>query len=232
MKFELCTDSLEGAELAGQYGFTTIELCAALSVGGLTPNFGLIKLCAERSVARVQVMIRHKEGCFQATENDIKIMATDIKGAQKAGADGVVFGILNDQNELDDANKELVILAHDLGLRTTFHRAFDFVPDFKAAMRKVEAFGFDRLLTSGLQPTAEEGIDVIAQIEELYGGSIEIIAGSGIHSGNALDFFNAGIRHLHFTARKASSDALKMDMGQTMVTDIDKIQAILNLPFD
>ena len=125
----------------------------------------------------------------------------------------------------------MVQLAKDLGLKTTFHRAFDFVPDFRAAMKKVANFGFDRLLTSGLQPKAEKGIALIAEIQQNYGHKIQIIAGSGINVGNALKFSGSGIQYLHFTARKPNSEVIPMGMGQHMITDIDKIQQIINLPF-
>lgn len=231
MNFELCTDSVEGAEIAGKFGFTSIELCSALSVGGLTPNYGLIKQCAEKTEAEVHVMIRHREGGFQASDDDINLMSLDIKAAKKAGAHGVVFGILQADHQVAAGNKELVLLARRLGLKTTFHRAFDFVPDFRLAIKKIENYGFDRLLTSGLQAKAEKGITVIAELQQLYGHKIKIIAGSGINAGNAMKFSGSGIQYLHFTARKPESESVEMGMGRAMVTDIDKIQQILNLPF-
>ena len=231
MKFELCTDSVEGAEIASKFGVTSIELCSALSVGGLTPNYGLIKQCVDRSKVEVHVMIRHKEGGFQVTHDDLVLMCLDIQAAKEAGAHGVVFGILDTDNQVAESNKDLVQLASDLGLKTTFHRAFDFVPDFREAIRKVEAFGFDRLLTSGLQPKAEKGIAIIAELQQTYGHRIQIIAGSGVNVGNALKFSGSGITYLHFTARKPKNKVVQMGMGQVMVTDTEKIQQILNLPF-
>ena len=231
MKFELCTDSVEGAEIASKFGFTSIELCSALSVGGLTPNYGLIKQCVDRSNVEVHVMIRHKEGGFQVTNGDVALMSLDIKAAKEAGAHGVVFGILDASNQVASSNRNLVDLAKELGLKTTFHRAFDFVPDFREAMKKVTDFGFDRLLTSGLQPKAEKGIAVIAEIQQNYGHKIQVIAGSGINVGNALKFSGSGIQYLHFTSRKADGNKVEMGMGQVMVTDQVKIQQIVNLPF-
>lgn len=231
MKFELCTDSVEGAEVASKFGFTSIELCSALSVGGLTPNFGLIKQCVDGSKVEVHVMIRHKEGGFQVTIEDLAVMRLDIQAAKEAGAHGVVFGILDKENKVAETNKDLVQLASDLGLKSTFHRAFDFVPDFREAIKKVEAFGFHRLLTSGLQPKAEKGIAIIAELQQTYGERIQIIAGSGVNVGNALKFSGSGIPYLHFTARKPKDKVVQMGMGQFMETDIEKIQQIVNLPF-
>ncbi len=232
MKFELCTDSVEGAMLAGEYGFTSIELCSALSVGGLTPNYGLIRQCVNRSEVEVHVMVRHKEGGFQITKEDQFLMSLDIEAAKTAGAHGVVFGILDNENLVSNKNRDLVQLAHNLGLKATFHRAFDFVPDFRTAIEKVVSFGFDRLLTSGLQPKAENGMAVISEIQQTYRHKIQVIAGSGISLENALKFSISGIDYLHFTARKPERESVEMGMGQRMVTDVRKIEQIINLPFD
>lgn len=232
MKFELCTDSVEGAIIAGKSGFTSIELCSALSVGGLTPGYGLIHQCVNKSNIEVHVMIRHQEGGFQCTSDDLVLMKIDIEAARNAGATGVVFGILNAENEIDDMNFELVKEAHKLGLKATFHRAFDFVPDFRLAIEKVVSFGFDRLLTSGLQEKAEDGLFVIAEIQQKYGHLIQVIAGSGINKINALRFSNKGINYLHFTARKSLSVMNHIGMGVAHKTDMDKINEIINLPYD
>lgn len=232
LNFELCTDSLEGAIKASLYGFKSIELCSSLSAGGLTPNFGLIKKCVEDSDVEVHVMIRHREGRFLADIEDLSLMKYDIEAAKQAGATGVVFGILNEKNEVDGRNEILAEFAKSLDLKTTFHRAFDFVPDFRVAVKEVLKIGFDRLLTSGLQPKAEMGVSVISEIHQNFGKEIQVIAGSGISPKNALKFSASGIDYLHFTARKPQDNPLKMDMGQVYETDVRKIQQILNLPFN
>ena len=231
MNFELCTDSVDGAIIAGAYGFKSVELCSALSVGGLTPNYGLIKQCVDRSDAEVHVMIRHKEGAFQVAQDDLILMGLDIHAAKRAGAHGVVFGILDKDDMVSDHNIELLAIAKSLDLKTTFHRAFDFVPDVDEAITKIINFGFDRLLTSGSASLAEEGLDVIQKLEFDYGDKIQIIAGSGVKESNALKFANAGIKYLHFTARKRTGKSVELGMGQFMLTDKQKIQSILNLSF-
>lgn len=232
MNFELCTDSVEGAVIAEKYGFKSIELCSALSLGGLTPNYGLIKKCIDHSSVEVHVMIRHKEGGFQVDEEDLELMKLDIHAVKTAGATGVVFGILDNNNEVSEMNKYLVNFAIELGLKTTFHRAFDFVPDFRTSIKKVVELGFDRLLTSGLQDTAEKGIAVIKEISRDYGDQIKVIAGSGISASNALNFSMSGINYLHFTARKNQGGPIDKGMGQLMTTDVQKIEQIVNLPYD
>jgi len=228
MNFEICTDSLEGAQSADINGAKRIELCSALSIGGLTPSVGLIQQCVNNSNVEVHVMIRHKEGGFNYSDDDISIMKMDIIAAKNAGAHGVVFGVLNDKNEVSSKNKELVELSKSLEMEVTFHRAFDFVVNYKKAIEQLIAFGFDRLLTSGLKSTAVEGIDVIADLQVHYGHEIQIMAGSGVNTTNALKLANTGINNLHFTARKSISSETKLSMGELMIVDEEKIKGIFN----
>ncbi len=227
MIFELCTDSLEGALAAENFGVKRIELCSALSVGGLTPNYGLIKQCVAKANVEVHVMIRPREGNFFYTKEDIELMKTDIDIANQIGVQGVVFGMLDKNNEVLILNKELLEYAKSLNLQVTFHRAFDLVSDYKKAIEKIIDFGFDRLLTSGLQETAEQGLGVIRYLQDNYSRKIEIMAGSGINPSNVLKIAKSGINNLHFTARKTMDESLKLDMGRQMRTDQDKIKNIV-----
>jgi copper homeostasis protein len=227
MVFEVCTDSLEGAIAAGKFGAKRIELCAALSVGGLTPSFGLIQACVEKSNIEVHVIIRPREGDFNYNLQEIEIMKSDINAAKRAGAKGVVFGVLNEKNEISEYNKNLLKLSKNLGLEVTFHRAFDFVLDYKKAIQKIIDFEFDRLLTSGLQATAVEGISVIQDLQVNYGDKIQIMAGSGVNANNALQMAKTGVQNLHFTARKTTASKNSFSMGEKFVVDEEKIKAIV-----
>lgn len=229
MILEICTDSFEGAKAATKYCVNRIELCSALSVGGLTPSYGLIKQCVALDKLSVQVMIRPKSGGFQYSPSAIKIMITDIKATKKLGAQGVVFGILDNQNHISPINKTLADLAKSLGLETTFHRAFDFVTDYHQSVNQLITCGFDRLLTSGLQPKAADGISVISDLQLCYGTKIQIMAGSGVNAQNALKFSESGIKQLHFTAHKQSGLPLPLGMGFKTIVDEAKIESMVNL---
>jgi len=227
MIFEVCTDSIEGVIKAEKLGVNRVELCSALSVGGLTPNIGLIKQCVSSSSIEIHVMIRHKEGGFNYSEEDIEIMATDIIAAKEVGVKGVVFGILTDDKEVSILNEKLVLLSKSLNLEVTFHRAFDFVKDYKKAISKIVDFGFDRLLTSGLESKAEAGLEIISNLQRNYGNSIQIMAGSGINASNVLKIAKSGINNIHFSARKSSNIVPGLSMGEAMVVDEDKIKSII-----
>jgi len=227
MTVELCTDSFEGALIAEKFGIKRIELCTALSEGGLTPSYGLIKKCSKLSV-EVHVMIRPRGGDFQYTTDEIDIMKRDIESAKNLNASGVVFGVL-DNNKISSMNKNLNELAISLGLETTFHRAFDVISDYHKAIEQLIAYNFKRVLTSGLQPTAEQGLELIAELQMCYGDKIQIMAGSGINDRNALKFAKKGIKQIHFTARKPIVWANKYNLGIDYKIDETKIKFITNL---
>ncbi|MCF6224597.1 MAG: copper homeostasis protein CutC [Flavobacteriaceae bacterium] len=229
MNFELCIDSLDGLRLANKYGFKRVELCSALTVGGLTPSLGLIEQCVAISKVEIHVMIRHKEGGFDYTEEDVNLMKTDIEMVKSAGVQGVVFGILNKDLQISDLNKALVVFAKSLDLEVTFHRAFDLVKDYKSSINKIINFNFDRLLTSGLKSKAIEGLDVIKFLQNNYGNKIQIMAGSGLNTSNALEIAETGIQHIHFTARKINQDNTDIFLGAHSYIDEDKVINILKL---
>ena len=142
MTFEVCADSLETALLADRYGCHRVELCSALSVGGLTPSYGLIKQCVDLTDLEIHVMIRHQEGHFVLSDNDLNIMIDDIELAGSAGANGVVFGSLTDDHQVDiETSKQLVQKARSLGLTVTFHRAFDIATDPIQALNELICIG-------------------------------------------------------------------------------------------
>jgi len=229
MNFEICTDSLDGVVAAEKHGAHRVELCAALAVGGLSPSVALIRQCVERTGIEIHAMVRPKEGGFIYESSQIDQMKEEIEAVSEAGAHGVVFGILTAKGAIAPENKTLCSLAHSLGLKATFHRAFDLVSDPVTAIEQVIDYRFDRLLTSGLQATAPEGLELLGKLQTAYGSQIQLMAGSGIHAGNARDISACGIEHLHFTARKVQGNPLAFSMGSNTVVDEAKIRAIISL---
>jgi copper homeostasis protein len=230
MDFEVCVDSVEGALLASKYAANRVELCAALSEGGLTPSLAMIEACVKISNAEVFVMIRPSAGGFNYTDNELELMERDIRAASSVGAHGVVFGALSALNEVDiKANLFLIETAMELQLGTTFHRAIDLCPNPIKALEDLINLGYDRVLTSGSAPKAPDGLENIKKLVNAADGRIEIMAGAGVNAGNVLSIVESGVDAVHFTAKKLVDENLPLDMGPKYSADEDKIAVIAKL---
>lgn len=229
MTLEICGDSLESYKLAKQFAVKRIELCSALTVGGLTPSIGLIEECAKIGGVEIHAMIRHLEGGFVYSDKDIETMKKDISNVSIAGGHGVVFGCLTPKNEINsEQNKQLFSHAKSLGLEVTFHRAFDFCSDPKSTLDILIEIGFDRLLTSGQEPTAIEGKETIRNLVLQSNGKIEIMAGSGVNTSNVNELSALGVDALHFTSHKSNAEKELFGMGVKTIPDPIKTQAIIS----
>lgn len=99
------------------------------------------------------------------------------------GADGIVFGFLKENREIDTDNiVKMTELVHRYGKEAVFHRAFDVTLEPEQAMEQLIAYKVDRVLTSGQKRTALEGISLIRKLQEQYGKDIQILPGSGINA--------------------------------------------------
>ena len=147
---EVCVDNVDSLINAVQGGASRIELCSALSEGGLTPSFGFFKLAKSLTTIPIHVLIRSRTGDFNYNENDLKIMAEDSKVLVEAGADGIVFGCLDKTANIDVNGCKLILDAvKNSPINFTFHRAFDVVQDPIKAAQLIKELGFTRILTSG-----------------------------------------------------------------------------------
>jgi copper homeostasis protein len=173
-------------------------------------------------------MIRHLEGGFVYSDKDVETMNKDISNVSIAGAHGVVFGCLTPEKEINlDQNKQLFSHAKSLGLEVTFHRAFDFCSDPKSTLDTLIEIGFDRLLTSGQEPTAIEGKETIRRMVLQSNGKIDIMVGSGVNASNAKELSELGVDALHFTSHQTNPEKEQLGMGVKTIPNPEKIGSIL-----
>lgn len=201
-RFEVCANGVESCVEAQKGGADRVELCAGIPEGGTTPSYGEI-LVARRvlKTTRLHVIIRPRGGDFLYTQLELERMAADIDIARQLGADGVVFGCLAKDGSIDmEANR--MLMEHAKGMSVTFHRAFDRCRDPREALEQLVELGFDRILTSGQQPTALEGVPLLKEINALAAGRITILAGCGVNEANIRQIADAtGVHEFHFSAR-------------------------------
>ena len=232
-KLEVIGFNIESCALAQSAGANRIELCDNPGEGGTTPSNGFIKAAREVLEIDLYPIIRPRGGDFFYSDAEFEIMKTDVQLCKELGCNGVVIGILNADGAVDTARcKQLVDIAHPLGV--TFHRAFDRTNDPFKALEDIISIGCERILTSGLQPTALEGIDLIAQLVKQANNRIIIMPGSGLRSDNITDIAEKSCSvEFHTSARKMVSskmeyiNAMMREDLRSVTVDADEIKCII-----
>jgi copper homeostasis protein len=175
------------------------------------------------------VCSRAEDFCY--SELEIRVMERDIQLAKNAGCDGVVFGLLGLDGTIDvERTKRLLDVARPLSM--TFHRAFDLTPDPPQALEALIRLGVDRVLTSGQEATALEGIALISKFVEAAQECIIVMPGGGVERGLEEIVRRSGVREVHLSARKTLPSsvppnlALEEQFSTLQIVDRERITEI------
>jgi len=206
---EICTDSVESATIAEAAGAGRIELCSALSEGGVTPSAGLIEAVRRDINIRMHVLIRPRSGDFLYNDTEFSVMRRDIDMAGEHGADGIVTGILRSDGTVD-VERTALLAEYAAPMNLTFHRAFDLCRDPVKGLEDVIATGASRLLTSGQSKNAIEGAPLIKSLIAGAAGRIIIMPGGGIDEYNiALLATGTGAMEYHLSGRRQRESLMR-----------------------
>uniref|UniRef100_A0AAQ4RZV0 Copper homeostasis protein cutC homolog n=1 Tax=Gasterosteus aculeatus aculeatus TaxID=481459 RepID=A0AAQ4RZV0_GASAC len=224
---EACVDSVESAVNAERGGAGRLELCSSLLEGGLTPSQGLLHVVKQCVKIPVYVMVRPRGGDFLYSDQEVEVMKKDIELMKTHGADGLVLGALTEDGRVD-AERCMEFLA------------FDMVHDPVAALETLVSLGFQRLLTSGCENSALEGLPLIKQLIDQAKGRIAIMPGGGITERNLQRILEGtGAQEFHCSARSSRDSAMKfrntcVTMGASFsapeyglkVADVSKVRTL------
>eukprot|EP00730_Choanoeca_flexa_P013786 TRINITY_DN5709_c0_g2_i1.p1 TRINITY_DN5709_c0_g2~~TRINITY_DN5709_c0_g2_i1.p1 ORF type:complete len:442 (+),score=70.40 TRINITY_DN5709_c0_g2_i1:63-1388(+) len=236
---EVCVDSLPSALEAQAGGAHCIELCQALSEGGLTPSFGLVKSVTDHCDIPVHVMLRPRGGNFHYTTKEMSVVLADCQHLKQCPIAGFVFGALTAEGDVHvEQCQQIIDACHPFPV--TFHRAIDVAKDILAAAAIVAELGFKRILTSGGAATAMQGLDTIAQLQQRVGDKVVVMAGSGLSEDNAVTIAQStGVRHVHGSLRRTlpSTSTYKrpaVSMGsaddcKVKETDRSRVKAVIDV---
>ena len=251
-KFEICANGVESCLAAQAGGADRVELCAGIPEGGTTPSYGEIKQARALLSATTQqplpippprggvqflplgevrrgfflhVIIRPRGGDFVYSPLEAERMLTDIRVARELGADGVVFGCLTPDGDVDIPLCQRLMEASE-GMSVTFHRAFDRCRDPRQALEDIIALGCQRILTSGQAPTAVGGIPLLRELHAQANGRIILLAGCGVNEQNIAHIYQeTGICEYHFSARETIS--VDADFGSFQLTTEQRVRATI-----
>lgn len=189
MLLEIAVFNPNDALNAANAGANRLEICTDYKAGGITCNTEDLEKIRKLTPILLFAIVRPRSGNFVYTNEEYFKMQQTILLCKKLDYNGIVLGILNEDDTIDvERTKQLVALANPLPV--TFHRAFDKVPNFEIALEDVIKTGCKRVLTSGGKPSAFEGKEEIRNLIEKATKRITILPGGGIRSQHLKELSN------------------------------------------
>lgn len=235
---EVCAGDIDSVYAAARGGADRVELCCALGEGGLTPSIGMIEEALKVKGVKVNVLIRPRSGDFVYSDAEMRVMIRDIEMCRKLGVNGVVFGALTPEGEIDiEACQRMAEAAGDL--HKTFHRAFDMCCNPRKATEDIIELGCDRILTSGQAGSATEGAGLIGVLQRDFPDIIFIAAG-GVTPENVRNIIEkTGVNEVHASAKTTVGSSMRfrrdrVSMGKadadeySRQTTSEKLVAMIN----
>lgn len=206
---EACVDSVESALSAYRGGADRLELCAALVIGGITPDIYTLTQIKERSDIKTNVLIRPRFGDFCYSDYEFEQTLVQVKRFAEAGANGIVIGALTPEGSLDiDRMSRLIEAAR--GLKITLHRAFDQARNPFEAMEDAIKLGVNTILTSGQKISSLQGAGLLRELAEAADDRIDIMAGGGIDAAAIKQLHTmTGLTSYHMSGKKIINSVMK-----------------------
>jgi len=177
---EVCVDNIRDAMRAVHLGANRIEYCSNLSEQGLTPDPEDVKYLIKNINIPIRVMIRPHSKSFNYSKQDILEMLKDISIFKKLKVDGIVFGCLNQDDEID-LKKTNLLVEKAKPLKVIFHKAIDLTDDpLKSLKNLLQNSKIDGVLTSGGFRKAENGLEVLQKMLDICPVNFEFIVAGKI----------------------------------------------------
>lgn len=230
---EVCAFNIQSCLIAERAGAARVELCDNPLEGGTTPGYGTLKQVRDKLSIKLYPILRPRSGNYFYDADEYEIIRKDIELCKQIGCDGISVGAATINAEIDtEWLKRLVDWAGPMGV--TCNRVFDGTPDPFKALEDVIACGCERILTSGQESSAPEGIGLIARLIREAGDSIIIMPGAGVKSSNIEDLKKqTGAKEFHASARKVAGNPLSYintkvsDYGNVYIADEDEVRLLV-----
>lgn len=234
VRVEVCVTSVEEAIAAERGGADTVEVCSWLACGGVTPGPGIVRVLRDRMRIPVRVLVRCHGGGFHYTQAEKDVMLADMEHFAAWPGTSIVFGALDGRGDLD-ADLLRSALGASTGREFTFHRAIDQSRDPQALLEQLGGLGVPRVLTSGGETLAVNGLVRLRSMQRWAEGRLQLAMAGGISASNVVELVGAtGIDEVHFSAQRSSSGpAHPVGMSSRGASfapecDVGKIEGVLN----
>ena len=231
-------------------GCRRIELNATGSypVGGTTPSLELVRdvssdLDSLPFPVPLRVMIRPRGGDFVYTDEEQSLIQESIERIKpllkQERGDGFVFGALRPAEGDGRRPVDWRLCGRVIGwcepLPVVCHRAFDETVETDGAVdvgmarlaQRVAGAGFGGLLTSGGPGNAGENLAVVRRIVEEVRGTMEVIVGGGVRSGNVGEIYE--VLNVVEGRRVVYHSSCLTGAGHSEEVDVDEVRRIVSV---
>ena len=198
---EVCVDNITDAINAVKLGADRIEFCSKLDEDGLTPRIEDLISIKKIVKCPIRVMVRPHSRSFVYSEQDLKEMKKTINLCKQHDFDGVVFGCLNANMELD-IKKIKYLTEISKPLKVIIHKAIDLTSSPLNSLKQlIEIKQINGVLSSGGKDTAEHGISSLKKMIAISSPKFEIISAGKITNEN-LDHLHKKIQGKFYHGKK------------------------------
>jgi copper homeostasis protein len=148
----------------------------------------------------IVMLVRPRAGDFVYSEVEITAMRRAIDEARELRAVGVALGVLRPDGRVDTARTDALI-RHAAPMPVCFHRAFDAVPEPRAALDELAALGVTRVLTSLGRTRAVDAAGDLRALVDHAAGRLAVMPGGGVRSDHVAALArDAGVLEVHSSA--------------------------------
>lgn len=217
MKLEVIAQNVQDVTRINLTSADRIELAVNMEFGGYTPYKHIIDGACENSKLPIVVMVRRHHDNYMINEEQMIEVLEDIEMIKKTGAQGIVWGAITEDNEIDEKSLKVIMKAAG-DLDVVFHRAFDLVEDKFAGIEILKKHKVKRVLTTGGTSPVLENIEII---KELVATGFDVMIGGGVTFENANEILKTGVEWLHIgsVARQLPTES-DLDIGETQLIPI------------
>lgn len=193
-----------------------IELCSNLDVGGLTPDIKIVEKCSSISIVPMRVMIRESSDSFSYNDFEVHKMIEIIQKYKHFNIEGFVFGC-NDGDMINEEHLRLITEAC-YPKKMTYHRAFDEILDKNYAIKLLDKYNVDTVLTNfGLENINKSTLE--SNFANFNSLNINLLFGGGVTDSNLDDILNY-TNNIHIGTFARLDNTFNSDVNINLINEI------------